>query len=734
MVALTQAQLQDLLRRAQELHRAGDLEAAEPLYRQLAEGMPANADLRHLVGVVAYQRGDARAAIDHYREALRLRAAFPAAHNNLGLALKSLGDLDAATSEFEAALAADPRYAEGAYNLALVHEARGNSGGAEGAYRAALAQRADWPELLGNLGNFLRRRARLAEAEPLLERAAQLRGDHPAALGNLALLRLDQGRYVEARALAERAASLADDVAEWRGAAGTAARLMLDADAAVAHLERACSLAPGEPDLWLELGLARQQAGDDAAAQVAFACARDLAPGDRRVAWARALSVPAFVEDEAAARAALTRLDASLEALERDAARGDPATELDAATLTLPFALHYLADDVLALQRRHAALVAAVARRACAVASPQQGSPSSGRRIRVGFVSGNLRNHVVGRYFAGLVTGLPRDAFECFAWFTGEAADERTRAIAARVEHFTLATGSMRDLADAILAARLDVLAHLDIGLDPRALALASLRLAPVQIALPGHPTSSGLDSVDWFVGAKAVEPAGAQAHYTEKLELLPGLGATPSPPPPPGDGAWMHALRAGEAPLLACPQNLMKLAPAFDDTIADVLARSGARMVLFDRGARLTARVRGRLEGALARRGVAPGALHFEPVRPYAEYLGGIAAADLVLDTPIFSGGATSLDALGVGAAVLAFEGASARARQTSGMLHLIGAEELVARDAAGYAQAAQELLADRTRLAALRSRIAQRSSVLFDGSAALRAFGEFLRERARG
>jgi predicted O-linked N-acetylglucosamine transferase (SPINDLY family) len=506
---------------------------------------------------------------------------------------------------------------------------------------------------------------------------------------------------------------------------------MQDADTAVDRLQRAAGLAPGDAGLALELGLALQQSGDDAAAHAAFARARSIAPGDRRVRWAQALALPAFVEDDGAARSALARFDAFLGELERDAAQGDPAAELDAATVTLPFALHYLADDVLARPRRYAALVAAAARRACAIA-PLEREALSGRRIRVGFVSSYLRDHVVTRYLGGLVTSLPGDTFERLAWFTGEAPDERTREIAAGVDRFIHATGSFSDVAGAIRDARLDALVHLDVGLDPRAIALAALRLAPVQVALPGHPASTGLDSVDWFVSSEALEPPDAQRDYSESLACLPGFGAVPWAPPAAGDGAWMHALRRGPAPLLACPQNPMKMVPAFDEVVADILARTGARLVLFERGARLTTRVRERMLRALARRGVAADALHVESLHPYAEYLGGIAAADLVLDTPVFSGGATSLDALGVGAAVLAFEGATARARQTSGMLRLIDAGELVAPDATRYAAIARELLEDRPRLAALRQRIAKRSAILFEGSGARSAFARFLRERA--
>lgn len=243
MVPIDRSQVPGLLRRAQELHRAGDLPGAQALYLQLAEMLPESAELRHLLGVVAYQRGDAAGAIGHYRRALGLRAHFPQAHNNLGIAQKAIGANEEAARSFEAALAADPGYGEAAYNLALLHEASGHADLAVAAYRRALAIRPDWPEALGNLGNFLRLRERLDEAEPLLERAAEVRPADATALGNLALLRLDQARYAEARGLAEAAAALAPDAPQWWSAAGSAARLMLDAEGATAHLERAAALS-----------------------------------------------------------------------------------------------------------------------------------------------------------------------------------------------------------------------------------------------------------------------------------------------------------------------------------------------------------------------------------------------------------------------------------------------------------------------------------------------------------
>ncbi len=687
--------------------------------------------------MIAYQRGDAQQAIPRYRRALELRDDFPQARNNLGLALKAMGQMAEAADAFARVLIARPEYAEAAYNLALLLETAGQSERAEQAYRHALAARADWPAALGNLGNLLRRQKRLADAEVLLERAAQRAPGDPDALGNLALLRIDQGRLTEARQLALEAGERAPETALWWEAAGSAARLMQDADGAVPLLERAARLAPGDAATQLELGLALEECGDDANASSALARAQSLAPEWDRVRWAHALLLPAIATSEAHAQAALARFDAGLETLETHLELGTPAARaaaLEAATTTLPFKLHYLAGDHTRRQVRFADLVAKAVRASISDdAAPDEGPIARDGRIRVGFVSSYLRHHIVARFFAGFITGLDRAQFETWAWFNGDDADTTTAAIATGVEHFHAGTLDVRELAGHIRAARIDVLVFPDLGLDPRQHALAALRLAPVQAALYGHPVTSGLASVDYFLGGDAIEPRDAETHYRERLVRLPGLGAFCREPAAPGDGMWARALRTGQAPLLMCLQHPSKLAPEFDSVLARILAGSGARLVFFDRGAELTRRLRARLDSVLRPHGVAENAVHFEPLREYPDFLAGIAEADLVLDTPGFSGGGTSLDALSMGAAVVAFEGTMARSRQTSAMLRIVGAPELIAGDGARYADLALSLLADRPRLAAVREGIRKRAPRLFGDRAALEGFAEFLR-RAHG
>jgi predicted O-linked N-acetylglucosamine transferase (SPINDLY family) len=283
-------------------------------------------------------------------------------------------------------------------------------------------------------------------------------------------------------------------------------------------------------------------------------------------------------------------------------------------------------------------------------------------------------------------------------------------------------------LAREVRQTKLDVLVYPEIGMDPKHQALAALRLAPVQCALYGHPATSGSPNIDYFLCGVELEPPDADAHYREKLVRLPGLGTQPLPPPAPGDGAWFDAL-AGDAPLLLCLQNFIKLIPAFDATLARIAAETGARIGFFTRNPPLMRVFRARIEAAFAARGVDPAKhLVFLPVQKHADYLAGVARAPLVLDSPWFSGGGTSLDAFSVGTPVLAWEGAMARGRKTSAMLRVMDLRELIAASEDDYIARAVALIGDTARREALRETIHAHQPRLFDDDAAVRAFADFL------
>jgi predicted O-linked N-acetylglucosamine transferase (SPINDLY family) len=726
------AQAQQQLELALTMHRAGRLGLAESHYLRVVKLDPSHDEAWHLLGVVAFQQGQAPKAIKHYRKALELRPRHAQALNNLAIALKATGDPDAAREAFSGALAVRPEYVEAALNLGLLEEARGDAAAAEVVWRQALAWRADDAAVLTCLGNLLRRQERSDEAVAMLARVHDLEPG-PESAGNLALALIDAGRYREARALAAAAVAAEPDTALWHEALGTAARLEGDAEAAVGALECATRQPEATAGTWLELGLARSAAGDADGARSALSEASRRTPNWPKARWLAELALDPLNGDDAAIDADIDRFAAGLERIEAQLAKDRAVTcdaLLEAAASVNDLHLHYRPRDTRGLHDRFGDLIAHAVTRAAPALAERPPRRAGGERARVGVISACFGRHSVSRYFNALVGGLDPGRFEVHCWSTADVEDEISAALAARVTTYARARGSLAGLGEAVRTAGLDVLVFPDLGPDPRQQVFASMRLAPLQMALAGHPVSSGLPGIDAFCSGEALEPSAAETHYRERLVRLPALGAAPSAPNVGPESTWFDTARDGR-PTLVCAQGLPKLTPAFEQAVARILRESDARLVVFDRGRALGERWRQGLARRLGAQGLDAGrSIVVLPPRPYAEFLGALVAADLVLDTPWFSGGATSLDAIALGAPVLAWDSPYARGRQTAAMLGICGCPELIARDAEDYVARALELLHDREQRQHLGTRLAAAAPRLFDHAPTIAAFeSELLR-----
>jgi predicted O-linked N-acetylglucosamine transferase (SPINDLY family) len=721
------------LQKGTQLHRAGQLGLAQSHYQRAAKLDPTNADAWHLLGVAALQSGNPALAAKHLRTCVNVQPRFAEAHNNLGVALRQSGQHIEAIAAFRAALQARQGYVDAVYNLGIACEAADNPIEADRAYRQALAWRANHVDAAINLGNLLRRHGRLKEAQPLLESAQRLAPDRAHTNGNLALLLSDLGRQADAVRFAKAALALEPAEPLWLKTLGIAQRLLHDVENAIITLRKALQVDAGDAHTALELALALNEGGESEEARALLARTTPPRGLAERVRWLRALSLPAIYRDEAEIdrsraefAAGLAELDAGLK-LDR-AERAHEAVQ--AACSVAPFYLHYQPRDNTELQCRFGDLVA----RIMAHAAPELAQQCSwqarahGGRVRVGIVSSHLMQHTVSRYFARMIEGLDAQRFDVRVWYGGGIVDAHVQGIAAKAASFVHTQADALSLARVVRAAELDVLVYPEIGMDPKHQALAALRLAPVQCTLYGHPATSGAAQIDYFLSGAEFEPANAERHYREKLVRLPGLGTAPMHPPAPGNADWYAAFADG-APLLPCLQNFIKLVPAFDYTLARIAAETGARIGFFTRNPPLMRRFRARIEAAFAAHKLDPARhLVFLPVQKHADYLAGIARAPLVLDSPWFSGGGTSLDALSVGTPVLAWESEMARGRQTAGMLRMLGVDELIATNEDDYVAKAATLLRHAERRNVLGESIRAKQSVLFENAAATNAFADFL------
>jgi len=271
--------------------------------------------------------------------------------------------------------------------------------------------------------------------------------------------------------------------------------------------------------------------------------------------------------------------------------------------------------------------------------------------------------------------------------------------------------------------------------MDAAGYVLATLRLAPVQLAAWGHPVTTGSAAIDGYFTVAAMEPEGAATHYLEPLLPLPGVGVNYAMPGLPRAMARSALKIADDAHVYACPQSLFKIHPDMDDVLARIVGDDPRAVLVFFQGVGTgaTRRFGERLQRALAARGVPPrNQVKFMPRMGAADFRALLAACDVALDTMHWSGGNTSFDAFAAGLPVVTCPGAFMRGRQAAGMLQLMEIPELVARDADDYAAVAMRVASDREAQRALRDRIARGREAIFERREPLDAFARYLLERA--
>jgi len=501
-------------------------------------------------------------------------------------------------------------------------------------------------------------------------------------------------------------------------------------DAAEPVLQRACALDPSQSVLHVALAeVLVQQNNADAAIE---ACQRALAldPDNIAAAVTEALILPPVYAGIADLRMWRNRFAEGLGRLHARKSRWLAQPHGVLRVDMVNFYLAYQGEDDRALQSSYSDFLAAL----LGAALPELQAPIRPRgdraaKIRIGFISSNLRASTIGDYFGSWITDLPRDRFHVCTLFTGGITDPHAEALARASDESVSVVGPTEQVARTARSLALDILVFPDVGMAVHSSLLANLRLARVQCAAWGHPVTTGSGVIDYFLSCADMEPADAGAHYREELVLLPGLGTRYAPTAPvekPGRD------RFGLPPdkrIYLCPQLLHKVHPESDALFLEVLARDQDAALIFFGG--MTAGQRqaflDRLQTGMKTRGLPPRQqIKVLPLLSQHDYRQVMRASDVMLDTLHWSGGSSSLDALAAGLPIVTLPGRFMRGRQSAAMLRIVGVEELIARDVEEYVEIALRVAGDPAYREALSARIREALPRLVDRSEPIEALGQ--------
>ena len=680
----------ELFATALQHHRAGRLLEAEALYRQILVVDTEHPDSLHMLGVIAQQSGQPRLAIELIRRAISHNGAVPAFHNNLGNAYVATEKWLEAETCFRRALEWQPDYAEAHYNLGSALRAQGRFEDAVRSYKQALAHRPDHAESCLNLGIALQAQGRLEDATEACRQALTLKPSLAPAHNNLGNLYAAQNKFDAALTAYARAIELKPNFAEAHHNRGLAALKLGRPDEAVAACRQAVSLKPDYVAAHVILANALRDIGRKEDAELSYQRAVGLDPdsGEARLGWAIA-AIPLVPDSIAAAGQATEHFVARLNTLTQWS-RANPG-KLGAAVGTVqPFYLAYRPEDVTVALSRYGDLVSAAASAHWQPVATGVSTAPRRERIRLAVVTGQIKRHPVWDVILrGLIEHLDRERFEIFLYHTGAAANDETAWASARVARFVQGPKPIQQWLAEMTEAQPEVVLYPEVGMDATTCTLAALRLAPLQIASWGHPVTTGLPTIDWFVSAELLEGPEAQHHYREKLVTLPGAGVCTefaAVQKEPWNGP---PRRAGVVRFALCQQPL-KFDPRDDRLLAQLAKAVGPSEFWLATPANMpwsTVKLRTRLAAAFQAEGLDPESyLRTMPWLPRERFLSFLDEMDISLDCPAFSGYTTAWQALHCGLPILTLEGAFLRQRLAAGLLRQVGMTDGIAASAAGY------------------------------------------------
>ncbi len=681
------------------LDATGAHEEAQQAYRRAIELQPKLAEAHYRLGLGFKAEKQWERALECFDHAVQLRPGMSEGLNESGVILETLGRGDEAMDMYRQAIGQNPRNALAQNNLANMHKAKGQLAEAIEGYRAALRGAPEFPEAWYNLGGALAANDQRSQAIDAYQKAIALRPEYAAAHNNLGALWREMGRHEEAIACFHKALHYEPGLTSAMNNLGVTQHALQRYDEAITAYRRALEKDVKYVEAMSNLAAALNVTGkiDEAIAL----CQRALQLDPAHAGAHNNLGNCWKQRGELGEAIAAFRQAAEI--------RGDAVGHSN-----LVYSLHFhpdyspraILEEHREWNRRHAEPLAREI-------APHVNERSPGRRLRIGYVSPDFREHPIGRLLVGPLAAHDPAAVEVFCYsdvIVADAITQRTRAAAHTWRN--IAGMGDEEVAALVRADQIDVLVDLAMHLNGNRMLMFARKPAPVQVTWLAYPGTTGMPAIDYRISDLHLDPVGENdAWYTEKTVRLPdtfwcyqAMGGEPEVNALPAAENRASGNR-GAVVTFGCLNNFCKV----NEGVVRLWARvmRGAKEAGLDPRMIILAPEGDRRNWAceiFEREGVEPERLEFAGQMPQAEYLQTYHRIDIGLDTFPYNGHTTSLDSFFMGVPVVTLVGGTIVGRAGLCQLMNLGLPELVAWTAEQYVAIALGLAGDLPRLGNLR------------------------------
>lgn len=614
------------------------------------------------IGTIESMMENYSSALVHLKKALTLNENDINALSNLGVVLKKLDKLQEAEACYREAIRIKPDYAAAYNNLSLVLQALGKLEEAQACCLEAISLKPDYAEAYTNLGNILHDLNRLEEAEAYCRKATDLKPDYAEAYINLGNVLNDLNRLEEAEAYCRKAIELKPNYAEAYNNLGAVLKNLGRLEEADKNFREAIRLKPDYAEAYSYFGDVLRDLGRLDEADINYREAIRLKP-DFIEAHSSLLFMLSYVE-------------------------------------SLPI------ESMLEDARSYGLKVSRMS-------EPKFTSWRDGKehtKLRIGFVSGDFKNHPVGYFIEGLLYHFDKSRFDLIAFPTVSKLDKLTSRIKPMFEEWLpICTKSDFDAARLIHQKNIDILIDLSGHTPYNRLSVFAYKPAQIQVSWLGYFATTGLPEMDYILGDPYSIPENEQNHFTEKVWNLPETRLCFTPPSENIDILPLPALKNAYV-TFGNFSNLTKINEAVIKTWSTIL-KHVPNSKLFLKSKQLSSQKAVLdIQNQFANHGITKNRLILEGTSSRVEYLKSYNKIDMVLDTFPFPGGTTSSESLWMGVPVLTLAGDRLISHQGESIAYNTQQSEWIANSLTDYINKAVDFASDIESLSTLRSNLRDR------------------------
>lgn len=690
------------------LHILGLIKASQEKFKEAADLLgkaarlnPNDASIQYNLAKALVDSGLVAESIGHHKKAVELTPQNPDAWMNYGRALSSMAQHETALQCFDRAVTIHPNYAEAYLNKGIAHKALKHYPDAVASFDRVINLTPESYLAWINKGDILYQFKYLEDALDAVDKAIDLKPNSIEAYIFRSAILCELKRFEEA----------------------------------LAACNQFINLSPDNPLAHFNGGVILKELGRLSDAKKSFSKALELKPDYASAKWIMPfLNLPSIFHDMENLQGLRERFMMELEELSEWFAGEKLEDAHNVIGFAQPFYVAYQELNNKEILSKYGQLCHQIMSHWQNKSNLKPRDKTESGKIKIGIVSDHIRNHSVWHaIIKGWLLNLDKNKFELHIFHLGNVVDGETHLAESLATTFVGQHDSLFEWANEIIEKNIDVLIYPEIGMHQLTTQLATLRLASVQIASWGHPETTGLPTIDYYLSAELFESADSSSAYTENLIQLPNLGCSYSPLPiTPSEFDFQLWGLDATIPILLCPGSPYKYAPQYDWVLVEIVKRIGkCKLVFFNQQDSWTKILRGRLEKVFHEANLPLNDyVVFIPWLNAEDFYGLMNHASVYLDTIGFSGFNTVMQAVDCALPVVSKQGKFMRGRLGAGILRRIGILELIVDTDEEYIELIVRLVKDVEYRNQIRQKIIDRRHILYGDTEPIRALENFLLE----